>query len=161
MVEHNATGIDYSERSHLHYAGPPLVDIHSHVMLTQPGDSPNAPPGPLGPNAAVDQAETMGEVATEFGVGRIVTMCPLEHIPGLRECFGERLMFNGSIMKKKADEPDDVAYRQLDGFLAEGIRIVKFWAAPRGRERGLFVDAPWRIEAARRAIAAGVRNFMV
>src|SRR5262249_25953876 len=30
-----------------------------------------------------------------------------------------------------------------------------------GRERGLFVDAPWRIEAARRARAAGVRIVMV
>ena len=31
----------------------------------------------------------------------------------------------------------------------------------RGRERGLFVDAPWRIEAARRAQKAGVRVVMV
>jgi hypothetical protein len=161
MVEHNVTGIDYAERSHLRYAGPPLVDIHSHVMLTQPGDPPNAPPAPLGPDATIDQAVTMAEVATEFGIGLIVTMCPVDHIPRLRERLGDRLVFNGSIAKKKADDPDDAAYRLLDRFLAEGIRIVKFWAAPRGRERGLFVDAPWRIEAARRAIAAGVRIFMV
>jgi hypothetical protein len=155
------TGIDYAERSHLHYAGPPLVDIHSHVMLTQPSDPPNAPPGPLGPEASIEQAEMMLEVAGEFGVGPIVTMCPVDHIPRLRERFGSRLIFNGSIAKKKADDPDDDAYRLLDRFLAEGVKIIKFWAAPRGRERGLFVDAPWRIESAGRAMAAGVRVFMV
>jgi predicted TIM-barrel fold metal-dependent hydrolase len=41
------------------------------------------------------------------------------------------------------------------------VEIIKFWAAPRGRERGLFVDTPWRIEAARRAQAAGIRVMMV
>jgi predicted TIM-barrel fold metal-dependent hydrolase len=41
------------------------------------------------------------------------------------------------------------------------VEVIKFWAAPRGRERGLFVDAPWRVEAARRARAAGVRVVMV
>src|SRR5262249_17818369 len=68
---------------------------------------------------------------------------------------------NGSVAKKHIDSPDDEAYRQLDHFLAEGVEIIKFWAAPRGRERGLFVDAPWRIEAARRARAAGIRVMMV
>ena len=87
-------------------------------------------------------------------------MCPHDDIPRLRERFGDRLHFNGSIAKK-ADEPDDAVYRLLDRFLEQGIEIIKFWSAPRGRERGLFVDAPWRIEAARRARAAGVRIIMV
>jgi predicted TIM-barrel fold metal-dependent hydrolase len=39
--------------------------------------------------------------------------------------------------------------------------MIKFWAAPRGRDLGLYVDAPWRVEAARRARAAGVRVIMV
>src|SRR5207244_6715489 len=59
------------------------------------------------------------------------------------------------------DEPDAAAYQLLDRFLEQGVKIIKFWSAPRGRERGLFVDAPWRIEAARRARAAGVRVVMV
>jgi hypothetical protein len=159
--EHNVTGIDYGDRRHLHYAGPPLIDIHTHLMLTQPSDKPNQPPGPLGPDASIQQAETMFDVAEEFGVERIYTMCPVDHIPRLRERFGRRLRFNGSVAKKKIDAPDDDAYRQLDQFLKEGVEIIKFWAAPRGRERGLFVDAPWRIEAARRARAAGVRVMMV
>ena len=62
---------------------------------------------------------------------------------------------------KKLDEPDDAAARLLERFLELGVVMLKFWAAPRGRERGLFVDAPWRIDAARRACAAGVRVIMV
>src|SRR5262249_11909832 len=62
---------------------------------------------------------------------------------------------------KKLEEPEDVAYRLLDRFLELDVEIIKFWAAPRGRERGLFVDAPWRIEVARRARAAGIRVMMV
>ncbi len=49
----------------------------------------------------------------------------------------------------------------LDRFLELGVTIIKFWSAPRGRDRGLFVDAPWRIEAAQRRTAAGVRIIMV
>ena len=74
--------------------------------------------------------------------------------------MGDRIGFNGSILKK-LEEPDEVAYRLLDRFLELGVEMIKFWAAPRGRERGLFVDAPWRIEAARRAQAAGIRIIMV
>jgi predicted TIM-barrel fold metal-dependent hydrolase len=88
-------------------------------------------------------------------------MCLPDDIPPLRERFGAALGFNGSIMKKAVDEPDDAVYRLLDRFLELGVEIIKFWSAPRGRERGLIVDAPWRIEAARRARAAGVRIVMV
>jgi hypothetical protein len=154
--EHNVTGIDYAQRAHFRYHGPPLLDIHSHVTLTQPTDT--ATPGQA---SNLAQAETMLEVATEFQVGRIYTMCPPEHIPKLRERFGNRLGFNGSIGKQRIDSPDEEAYRLLDHFLTEGIEIVKFWAAPRGRDRGLLVDAPWRMVAAQRAIAAGIRLFMV
>src|SRR5438105_3205856 len=118
--EHNVTGIDYGERGHFRYAGPPIVDIHSHVMVTQPNDPANAPPGPLGSEASLDQADTMLAVAGEFHVGRIYTMCPADHIPLLRGRFGNRLGFNGSIAKKRIDDPDDFAYRLLDHFLAEG-----------------------------------------
>jgi hypothetical protein len=158
--EHNVTGIDYGERGHFRYPGP-VIDIHAHVVLTRPGDPPNSPPSGTGPGASVVQAETMLEVGQEFGVVRTYSMCYPDDIPVLRERFGRRLSFNGAISKKKADEPDDEAYRLLDQYLEQGVEIIKFWSAPRGRERGLFVDAPWRIEAARRAQAAGIRVFMV
>jgi hypothetical protein len=158
--EHNVTGVDYADRAHFRYHGP-LLDIHAHVLVTRPSDPLSGPPSGSGPGASVEQAETMLAVAEEFGIVRTYSMCFPDDIPVLREQLGERLGFNGSIAKKKADDPDDEAYRLLDRFLELGVEIIKFWSAPRGRERGLFVDAPWRIEAARRAQAAGVRVVMV
>jgi hypothetical protein len=156
--EYNVTGVDYGDRAHFCYHGP-LIDIHAHVMLTH-ATPPKADGPPPEPPASLDQAETMLEVAEEFGITRTYSMCSPGDIPALRERFGGRLGFNGPI-SKKLDEPDDEAYRLLDRFLEAGVEIIKFWAAPRGRERGLFVDAPWRIEAVRRARTAGVRIFMV
>jgi hypothetical protein len=151
LPEYNVTGVDFADRRHFRYSGPQLVDIHAHVAKL--GEDVSRP-------SEEDQADFMFEVADDFDVGRIVSMCPPEDIPGLRQRFGDGIRFNGSI-SKKLDEPDEVAYRLLDRFLELGIQVVKFWAAPRGREQGLFVDAPWRIEAVRRARAAGVRVFMV
>jgi predicted TIM-barrel fold metal-dependent hydrolase len=159
LPEHNITGVDYSDRRHFRYSGP-LIDIHAHVLQTRPDDPKNGPPTGKGPGASLAQAETMFDVAEEFGIRRIYSMCFPDDIPPLRERFGDRIGFNGSITKK-LDDPDDAAYRLLDRFLELGVNIIKFWAAPRGRERGLFVDAPWRIEAARRARAAGVRVITV
>jgi Amidohydrolase len=153
--EYNVTGQDYSERGHLRYQGPPIVDFHSHVMRVLPAEGKSTTEEPLA------QAATMFEVAAEFGIDSIYTMCPPEDIAPLRERFGSRIGFNGTIHKKKIDDPDDTAYRLLDDYLAAGVVMLKFWSAPRGRERGLFVDAPWRIETVRRASAAGIRLFMV
>jgi hypothetical protein len=156
--EYNVTGINYRDRDHLRYHGP-LIDFHAHVMRTRPTDPKEGPPA-TGPGATIDQAETMLTVAEEFGITRTYSMCPPDDIAPLREHFGSRLGFNGPI-SKKLDEPEDVAYRHFDRFLELGVEIIKFWSAPRGRDRGLFVDAPWRIEIARRAQAAGIRVMMV
>jgi hypothetical protein len=130
-------------------------------MRTRPGDPWNPKPEELAIEPTLDQAEIMLSIAEEVDVGRIYTMCQPEDIPPLRARFGDRLGFNGSIGKKKIDDPDEAAYQLLNRYLEQGVSLLKFWAAPRGRERGLFVDAPWRIEVARRARAAGIRLIMV
>jgi hypothetical protein len=158
--EYNVTGHDYTQRGHLTYAGPPLIDAHAHVTMTQASDASAGPAGGAGASGSSAQAALLLDVAAEFGVTQVVTMCPPQDIAPLRERFGDRLLFNG-MLNKKLDEPDDAAYQLLDQFLAADIRVLKLWAAPRGRERGLFVDAPWRIEGVRRAAAAGVRVVMV
>jgi predicted TIM-barrel fold metal-dependent hydrolase len=158
--EYNVTGIDYADRSHFRYHGA-LIDFHSHVMVTRPGDPVSGPRISDGPGASVEQAATMLDVAAEFGILQTVTMCPPEDIPALRERFGDRLVFNGMLMNRTVEESDDSAYRTLDRFLELGVRMVKLWSAPRGRERGLFIDAPWRIEALKRARSAGIRLVMV
>jgi hypothetical protein len=159
--EHNVTGQDYADRTHFRYAGPPILDIHAHVLRTRPTDPPTGPPPTSGHGATTTQAELMLDVAREFGIVRTWSMCPPEDIPPLREKLGDRMAFNGMINKTKLDEPDDDVYRRLDQFLENGVDMIKFWCAPRGRDRGLFVDTPWRIEAAKRARAAGVRIVMV
>lgn len=131
--EQNVTGIDFADRVHFRCTGPPLVDVHAHVTRTGPPDQQAGEP-------ALDQAVLLMAAAEEFGAGRVYSMCPPEDIPPLRQRFGNRLGFTASIMKKP-DEPDEVAYRLLDRFLEQGVAMLKFWAAPRGRDRGLFVDA--------------------
>jgi hypothetical protein len=157
--EYNVTGIDFAQRGHLRYAGR-IIDLHAHVFQTRPEDPKDGPPLGKGPGASLDQAETMINVAKEFGIVRTYSMCPPDDIEPLRQKFGNHIGFNGPINKKLTD-PDDTAYRSLDQFLALGVEMLKFWSAPRGRERGLLVDAPWRIESARRARAAGIRWIMV
>lgn len=158
--EYNVTGNDYAQRSHIAHRGP-ILDFHAHVMVTRPGDPVNGPPTGEGPGASTDQAALMLEVGREFGVSPTVSMCHPNDIPPLRERFGDQLLFNGLIQKAKRDDPDDDAYRLLDRYIELGAVMIKFWSAPRGRERGLLVDAPWRIEAAKRARAAGIRLVMV
>ncbi|VTS01792.1 amidohydrolase 2 : Uncharacterized protein OS=Phycisphaera mikurensis (strain NBRC 102666 / KCTC 22515 / FYK2301M01) GN=PSMK_30150 PE=4 SV=1: Amidohydro_2 [Gemmata massiliana] len=151
LPDFNATGQDFGRREHLGYSGPPIIDIHAHVTMTRPDETAEGVP---------NAAELMLATAAEFGIGRTYSMCPPQDIVPLRERLGAAIAFNGMI-SKKPDEPDDAAYRTLDQFLQAGIEIVKLWAAPRGRDRGLVLDAPWRIEAVKRARAAGIRVVMV
>ena len=145
--EYNVTGQDDSRRAHLRYAGPPIIDVHAHVTMTSPEGNADGPAGAAG---SPDQAAVMLDAAAAFGVARTYSMCPPQDVAPLRARLGDRLLFNGMI-NKKPDEPDDAAYRNLDKFLEAGVKIVKLWSAPRGRERGLLIDAPWRLEALKRA----------
>jgi predicted TIM-barrel fold metal-dependent hydrolase len=159
--EYNLTGVDYADRRHFRYAGP-VIDVHAHVILTRSDDPPTGPPiGSPGPGVSLGPAETMMAAAAEFGVVHTVTMCLPENIPALRARFGIQLSFNAWISKPRPDDPDEAAYQLLDRFLEQGIRMLKFWAAPRGRPWGMTVDAPWRVEALRRAGRAGVGVVMV
>ncbi|MBX9680708.1 MAG: amidohydrolase [Gemmataceae bacterium] len=158
--EHNVTGIDYSQRSHFRYDGP-LFDFHAHVMITRPTDPPAGPPVAEGPDPSSDQAEVMLDVGREFGIQHTVSMCLPDDIPMLREKLGDRISFNGQLVRWTAAETEEDAFRTLERFLELGVRMIKLWSAPRGRDRGLFVDAPWRIEGVRRAVKAGVRIVMV
>jgi hypothetical protein len=157
VPEHNVTGMDYQDRRHFRYTGPPLIDIHAHVTLLR---SQESTPAAAGDEDSLAAARLLLASAADFGIARTYSMCPPEDIALLRQQFAARLGFNGSI-SKKLDQPDDAAYRLLDRFLEAGIEILKFWAAPRGRPQGLLVDAPWRIETARRAQKAGIRVIMV
>ncbi|QEL18672.1 amidohydrolase family protein [Limnoglobus roseus] len=151
LPDYNATGQDFNSREHLVYSGPPIIDIHAHVTMTRPEEKAEG---------VSNAAERMLATAAEFGIGRTYSMCPPQDIAALRARLGAAIAFNGMI-SKKPDEPDDAAYRTLDQFIQVGIEIVKLWAAPRGRDHGLLLDAPWRIESLNRARSAGIRVVMV
>jgi predicted TIM-barrel fold metal-dependent hydrolase len=157
--DYNVTGQDYNRRGHFRYSGPPIIDIHAHVTMTNPVEKAEGNSGGAGIVGISNAAETMLTAATEFGIGRTYSMCPPQDIAPLRERFGKAIAFNGPI-SKKPDEPDEAAYRNLELFLEAGVEIVKLWAAPRGRDRGLLLDTPWRIEALKRARSAGIRVVM-
>jgi hypothetical protein len=157
--EYNVTGQDFNRREHFVHNGPPIIDIHSHVTMTNPVEKAEGPAGGAGSAGISNAAEMMLSTAAEFGIGLTYTMCPPQDVAPLRELFGKAIAFNGPI-SKKPEEPDGAAYRNLEQFLETGIEIVKLWAAPRGRERGLLLDAPWRIEALKRARSAGIRVVM-
>src|SRR5436305_1689961 len=78
--EYNVTGQDYGDRRHFRYAGPPIIDVHAHVMQTRP-EAKDGQPTPDGEVGTLAQARTMLDVAAEFGVGRIYSMCPPDDIP--------------------------------------------------------------------------------
>ena len=101
--EFNVTGLDYGQRGHLRYGGP-IIDVHSHVMRTRPGDPKDGPPV-SSPEGTVTQAETMLEVAAEFGIVRTYSMCPAEDIPPLRERFGERLPSTAPSPRTRSTNP--------------------------------------------------------
>src|SRR5271167_1829978 len=105
LPEHNLTGIDFNDRAHFTYVGPPIIDIHAHVMQTEPTDSKDGPP-PMkrGPGASTDQAGVMLDVGKEFGVVRTYSMCLPDDIAPLRARYGDRIGFNGSVIKRKPDD---------------------------------------------------------
>ena len=67
--EDNVTGQDYADRSHFRYNGPPIFDVHAHVMQTRPTDPKSGPPVGSGPGATTTQAEAMIAVAVIATVG--------------------------------------------------------------------------------------------
>jgi predicted TIM-barrel fold metal-dependent hydrolase len=158
LPEYNVTGQDYGQRGHFTYTGP-IIDIHAHVTMTTPQEKPDGPAGGAGESGSLEAAALMLDVAAELGIQRIYSMCPPQDVGALRERFGDRLGFNGPI-SKKPEEDEDAALRNLDQFLQHGVEIVKLWAAPRGRDRGYILDAPWRINCLKHARNAGIRVVM-
>ena len=61
----HVTSVDFSDRDHFGYVGPPLIDVHAHVWVTREG-----------PDAGLAQAEQCLAVAQDFEVERVWTMCP-------------------------------------------------------------------------------------
>ena len=145
----NRFGADYrAEAAAMPRPPVPIVDIHSHIHGT-------------------GAAALLKEAMDLYGIDRIHSMTRLEDIPAIRGVLGDRVRF---IAVPDFTHPDRLAahgrhfLERIRSFHAEGARICKFWAAPRGIDFGieagdprlLALDAPHRRAAMDEAAALGM-----
>lgn len=122
LNEANRLGLDYRvEASRLFYdaAANPIIDCHTHIR-------------------DLEAARLFFEVADWFGIGKVWSMTQLEEIDAIREVYGPRIDFI-AVPNYFSDDWEHVMgadfLRRIEGFAARGVRVCKFWAAPRGLDR--------------------------
>lgn len=145
--EANRLGFDYRrEAGHLPWRGP-IYDVHVHL-------------------STLEAARCFFEVADTFGVEKVWSMTPFDQVDELSRAFGDRLRFIAVPDYTRRDEPNTFTsdwLRRIEQFAAKGVKVCKFWAAPRGRDFGgeaLTLDSPQRFEQMRLARSLGMM-FMV
>jgi hypothetical protein len=124
----------------------PIVDMHTH--MTEPATN-----------------HELVEAARRYGVTRIVAITPLDQGLALRRRYPREIDIaarpiltvwpGGAPPKEWADgrPPEIHAAEMIPRAAAEGVRIIKFWFAPRIRERlDYLFDSP-RLDPVLRAIA--------
>jgi predicted TIM-barrel fold metal-dependent hydrolase len=143
----NRLGLDYRiEAGQLPYAAP-IFDVHTHIR-------------------DIEAARLYFEVADLFGVDKVWSMTNLENIDAIRDAYGDQIAFIAVPNYDKRDEPNTFTsdwLRRIEQFADKGVKICKFWAAPRGRDfhpEALRLDSPIRREAMKIAHDAGMM-FMV
>jgi hypothetical protein len=145
----NRLGLDYvAEASGLPALPTGIIDVHTHINGTA-------------------AARIYGQAADLYGVGLAYSMTQLEELEAVRDVLAGRVRF----IAVPNYTGEDRRYHHGRGFLeriekfhALGVRIVKFWAAPRGVDYGrevgdpdlLRLDAPCRLEAMEAASALGM-----
>lgn len=120
----NRLDLDYrKEAQRLPYRGP-IVDVHTHL-------------------GGVEPTRRWFEAADLYGVQRVWSMTQLEEVDAMREAFGDRVRFIAVPNYPMKDEPGTFTtdwLRRLEAFAEKGVRIAKFWAAPRGLDFGEGLD---------------------
>ncbi len=113
----------------------------------------------------VEAARLFFEVADLFGIERVWSMSPLQHVDEIKDQFGDRVRFIAVPNYKAHSQPGTFTtdwLKRIEGFAAKGVRVCKFWAAPRGRDihPSLRLDSPTRLEAMHLAKSLGMK-FMI
>lgn len=151
MSDANTLGLDYrAQAAALPYRGP-ILDVHTHLL-------------------DADAAQVFFAAAETYGVRKAWSMTPLSRVAEVAEVGGERVEFIAVPDHARA-KVDCEAYttgwlREMERFRELGSRVVKFWAAPRGRdfdasgEGALLLDSPFRRRSMRLAYDLGFRVFM-
>lgn len=149
----NRLGLDYRrEAEAFPRRGRVILDAHLHLA---------------GPNAV----RIFREAASRYGVGKFLSMTPLELVPAVQDELGDDVRFiavPNYFGTDRRHEHGPGFLSAIETFHAMGSRVVKFWSAPRGldygRESGapdlLRLDSPNRREAMRLAASLGM-TFMV
>lgn len=138
----NRLGLDYAaEALRLSWPGP-IWDVHVHL-------------------SGVEPTRLFFDVARLFGVERVFSQTQLEEVGALQSEFGGRVEFIAIPNYAARDRADTFGadwLRRIEAFRERGARIVKFWAAPRGRDfhPTFRLDHPTRIEAMRLARSLGM-----
>lgn len=124
----------------------PIVDAHVHI-------------------AHLASARQLMDVAELFGVTQLWSQTPLEQVDDIRQALGDRIRFVAipdyrAPDKEKAFGVDWL--ERIEAFACKGAKLVKFWAAPRGRDITpmLRLDHPIRWQAMKLARALKM-DFMV
>jgi len=141
----NMLGLDYrAEAAKLPYCGcGPIWDVHTHLM-------------------DLKAARLYCQVADDFGIERTWSMTQLEQIDPIRDEFGPRIQFIAVPNYLAKDNPQTFTtdwLRRMEKFAQKGVKICKFWAAPRGRDmhhEALLLDSPARIESMNLARSLGM-----
>ncbi len=144
LSDPNRLGLLYRhEAARLPWTGP-IIDAHTHI-----NDLPSA--------------RVYFEAADHFGITTTWSQTQLERVDEIRDVFGDRIEFVAVPNYFERHRPGTFTtdfLRRIEGFAKKGVWMVKFWAAPRGRDLdhdGLLLDTPFRREAIRLALDCGMK----
>lgn len=142
----NTLGLNYRALAPgLPWKGP-IWDVHSHIN----GQA---------------AARLFVQVARLFGVERVWSMTQLEQLDAVNAVapgFFEFIAVPNYAGRQQPDTFTTDWLRRIEAFAARGVKVCKFWAAPRGRDfhaDGLLLDTPARRESMKLARSLGM-TFM-
>jgi hypothetical protein len=145
----NRLGLDYgAEAARLPALGYGIIDVHAHIN-------------------GLEASAIWAPIAKTYGVERTYSMSRVEDIPALRERFGEALEFIAfpDFMHADRREGHGEGYlRRIERYREHGVRVVKFWNAPRitelaaeaGDHRLFDLGGPIRLEQMKLAEKLGM-----
>lgn len=142
----NRLGIDYqAEADRLPYDAKttPIIDCHTHIRN-------------------LEAARLFFDVADWFGIGQVWSMTQLEEIDAIRAAYDNRIRFI-AVPNYHSDDWEHVMggdfLRRIEGFAEKGVKVCKFWAAPRGLDRHphMRLDADGKQQAMKLAHSLGMK----
>ena len=147
----NRLGLDYHALADAFGYTGPIIDIHSHLT-------------------GIEATSLYIEAADRFGIIKTFSMTNFEACEPLRKRWGDRIEFIAVPNYANRDLPGTFTsdwLERIQRFRDAGSRVIKFWAAPRGRDLGtgpdagaLRLDSPHREEQMALAYDLGYRVFM-